>query len=821
MSNMGETSYKTPGLSEGEAKRRLEKFGLNQSAKPHQIYFFGILKEEITEPMILLLLSVGIIYSLWGKLEDTLTIFSIIIALVLVEVWNEYRAKKAIAALSKLAAPKTRVIRESNVQEIETELIVPGDVLVLNSGTRISADARLITALSLQVDESSLTGESLSVTKSAGDEIYAGTLIVNGEGKAEVTATGLATRFGKISSLAQSIKQPKTPLQIAMKKLAKGLVWAALFFSVTIPMLGVLRGEDLRQMILTGLALAFATIPEEGPIIITMILGLGAYQLSKKDFLIKKIKAAEVLGDATVILTDKTGTLTENVMHVVSVYPGEKEKDVVQSAAALLTEMSLFATDKAVMQKAQELKLEIGQGDIVKERGFGNGRKTRAILRIINGKLQLFVSGAPEEIFDLVTGNVSAYQQELDAETSKGRRVIAVATRTISFSEQDEDFSLLEKDLTMLGLISIEDPARKGVKQTLELAQKAGIRTIMVTGDHPQTALFIAQNVGIPADSALTGDELDPISDEELRKVVKEVSVFARSTPEHKYRLLKALQENGEIVAVTGDGVNDTLALKGANIGIAMGIKGTDAAKEAADVVLADDNYSTIAHAIFEGRKFHDNLRKGFGYYLSVKTALILIFALPVIIGIPFPFAPVQIILLELFMDLAASSGFVAEPAEKSIYQRSPGNPGQKFLDTNMLKNIALSGGSLFAAVIIPYLYALWQQIPVTQAQTIAFSAWIIGHVILAFVSRSENEPLYSIGVFSNKIITLWAFCAFVFLLLSITVPSIGIPLKLSPISLNQLGLIFIVVLLTISWKEIIKIISYSRKQPQSGFPDK
>jgi len=566
-------------------------------------------------------------------------------------------------------------------------------------------------------------------------------------------------------------------------------------------------------MVLTGLALAFATIPEEGPIIITMILGLGAYKLSKNNFLIKKIKATEVLGNATVILTDKTGTLTENNMSVVSVYPPGGEKDVLAAASSLQTEMSELATDRAIVDKARELGVFAPQGEIVRERGFGDGRKTKTVLRKANGKLRLFISGAPEEIFECSGGDMSAYQAELTNETGKGRRVIAVAVKTVPFADQNADFAVLEKDATLVGLMAIEDPARKGVEETLELARRAGIRTIMVTGDHPQTALSIARKVGIDAEQVLTGPELDALSDTDLKKTVQEVSVFARSTPEHKYRLLLALQANGEIVAVTGDGVNDTLALKGAHIGIAMGIKGTDAAKEAADVVLADDNYNTIARAIFEGRKFFDNLRKGFGYYLSVKTALILTFTLPVVLGIPFPFAPVQIILLELFMDLAASSGFVAEPAEKTIYQRSPRHQKEKFLNAKMLKNIALSGVSLFVAVMIPYGYALRQGLPLVQAQTIAFSAWIIGHILLAFVSRSEHEPLSSLGIFSNKAINLWAFSAFAFLLLATQIPALGTRLKLHPVSIAQLGLIFLVSFLAIFWREIVKLLSYKQTQ--------
>jgi len=801
------------GLSAAEARSRLARLGLNRLAKPYQVKFGAIAKEEVTEPMILLLIGVGIVYSVWGKLEDALTIFSIIIVLTFVEVWNEFRAKKAIASLAQLAAPRTRVLRDGSVTEVETEAVVPGDILVVGSGSRVAADATLLDAFSLQVDESSLTGESLPAAKSAGEAIYAGTLVVAGEGRAEVTATGLSTKIGRISAMAQSVKPPKTPLQLAMKDLALKLVWVALFFSVAIPVLGLARGQGLREMILTGLALAFATIPEEGPIIITMILGLGAYKLSKNNFLVKKVKAAEVLGNATVILTDKTGTLTENEMSVVAVVPAGREKEVLSLAASSLSELTLFATDRAVLKKAREAGATADGGPIVRERGFGDGRKTKSVLRRSENGATLYMSGSPEEIFALAGGDLAAYQAELVSQTGRGRRVIAVASKTLPSGDSDEGFGSLEKGVALAGLLALEDRPRPGVAETLSTARKAGVRTVMVTGDHPLTALAVAREVGIPADRVLSGPELDALTDEDLSTAVRDVSVFARTTPENKYRLLQALQRNGEVVAVTGDGVNDTLALKGAHIGIAMGIKGTDAAKEAADVVLADDNYNTIGRAIFEGRKFFDNLRKGFGYYLSVKTALILTFLLPVVVGVPFPFAPVQIILLELFMDLAASAGFVAEPAERTIYSRPPRDPREKFISAGVVRRIAVSGVSLFLAVMVPYGYALSHGWPRAKAQTIAFSAWIIGHVLLAFVSRSEREPLTSLGPFGNKVIDGWALCAFGFLVLATRVQALSAPLRLERASFGELGLIFATgFVVIVLWKELAKLLAYKKK---------
>jgi len=800
------TSPDRTGLSSSEAEKRLAEFGLNQVSKPYEVNFLDIAKEEVTEPMILLLFVVGFFYSIWGKIEDALTILIVILVLVFVEIWNEYRAKKAISALSKIASPTTKVYRDGEVKEVLTEQIVPGDILLLTPGTRVAADGKTTESFNLLEDESHLTGESFPQEKEKGDEVYAGSLILSGEGKAEVSATGKNTRIGKISSLAQEIKPPKTPLQLAMRDLAGKLVWVAVFFSVLIPLLGFLRGQDLQQMILTGLALAFAVIPEELPIVITMVLGLGSYKLSHENFLVKKLKAVEVLGNTTVIVTDKTGTITENKMRVVSVLPEEREKEVMKAAWEALTELSLAPTDKAITDKATELGLATDQGELVRERSFGDHKKTKSVVRRMKDKLELVVTGAPEEILPLSKNDKGRINSLLEGEAAKGRRVIAVAHRFLSSGELKVPFSEIEKNLDFLGIVSLEDPPRKEVATTIGQVTRAGIRTVVVTGDHPLTASYIAKSVGIPSEKVLTGDDLDRLSDDELRKAVEEVSVFARTAPEHKYRLVKALRENGEVVAVTGDGVNDTLALKGADIGVAMGIKGTDAAKEAADVVLADDNYVTIGHGIFEGRKLFDNLTKGIKYYLSVKVALVLIFLLPALLNIPLPFSPVQIIVLELFMDLAASAGFVAEPAEKTIYSRPPRDPKEKFLNSRMIRGILVSGLSLCVAVVAAYTYAVYLNAMQIQLQTIAFTTWMIAHILLAFVSRSEKEPLYSLGLLSNHLMDLWALGVAIFLILGLTVPSIGLNLRLTSLTLVQIGIVIAISFVTTFWQELGKI---------------
>jgi len=773
------------GLTSVEAKKRLVISGTNQIFNPTKISFFGIARHEVTEPMILLLLFVGFIYSIWGKLDDALTIFAVIALLVFAEVYNEFRAKKAIASLERIAAPRSKVMRDAVITEVASEEVVPGDVILLGSGTKIAADSRIIKAVDVQIDESILTGESFPKEVKEGDSVFAGTIVVAGEGLAEIVTTGAGTKLGAIAATAKQIRAPRTPLQLSMKKLSGQLVYVAVFFSMVIPLLGIIRGQDLKTMVLTGLSLAFATIPEELPIVITMVLGLGAYTLSKNNFLVKRIKAAETLGNASVIVTDKTGTITESKLRIAFVYPANRE-EVLKAALNSLSDYSSSPIEQEIRAQAKVA----ASGEIVSQRNLGDGRKTRSIVRRSSDGSILYISGAPEEVFRACKSINSDIRLMLDAETKRGRRVIAVASKNILKVEAFKD---METEMDFAGLLSFEDPPRQGVKETIAKAARAGIRTIMVTGDHPLTAGFIAGQVGISNNKVMTGEELDKLSDDQLKMTVRSVSVYARTTPEHKYRIVKALQSNGEVVAVTGDGINDSLALKGADIGIAMGVKGTDVAKEAAEVVLADDNFNTIARGIFEGRKFFDNLRKGIKYYLSVKVALIMIFLLPVILNVPMPFSPIQIILLELFMDLAASAGFVNEPEEKDIYLRKPREAKEDVINRSAMFDIFSKGILLFISVMAVYFYARYRGLNLELTQTYAFSAWIFAHIALAHVSRSDKQTIAATGIFSNLVINIWSILAIGVLIAAIYLPAISHQFNLTrvpPVTIIQIAII-------------------------------
>jgi Ca2+-transporting ATPase len=842
------------GLTDQEAVQRLATYGRNRLVEETEIRFLAILKEEITEPMILLLIAVGVLYSVLGNLTDALTIIAIITILVLVEVWNEYRAKRSIAALKKLAPPTTLVLRNGQPREVQTALLVPGDVILMKTGQRVPADARLLSAFGLEVDEASLTGESFPVAKNANailpsetriteqvNMVFAGTVINRGQAKALITATGVNTEVGRVAGLVKASKEPKTPLQLSMKQLSKSLVWIALFFCVLVPVLGFLRGLQLEQMILTGLALAFAVIPEELPIIITMVLGVGAYSLSRKNALVKRLRAAETLGSVTMIATDKTGTITENKMRIEHLYfdgksvetPSFKENEREALKTALLASDAIRdLTGDTVLTNpmAQAILEQIRQGEIDVEKlrkdwvlkdelSFDSERKLASYVYQYGGSLVVLSSGAPESVLDKSTKTLlkgkeveitDATRQEVADNivemAQSGERLLAFGYRRLPATSK-MDKTDLEQNLVFVGIVGFIDPPRKEVKGAIRTCQEAGIKVVMITGDHPETARAIAAQVGINSARVLTGSEISKVNDKELKRALGETFVFARVTPEDKLRLVRLFRESGEVVAVTGDGINDAPALKEAHIGVSMGIRGTDVAKETADMVLTDDNFATIKTAVKEGRKLFGNLRKGVRYYLACKVALVASFLLPIAIGVPLPFAPIQIIVLELFMDLAASATFVAEPEESGTMTKPPVDPKEKFMNRSMLTGIFIGALSLFAAVTTNFLLVWFQTQNLTQAQTVAFATWMLGHILLALNFRSEKEPLVKLGFFSNKVMVLWALLAVVTLIVGTSLPVVHESLKITNLNLQDWALVIIVSFAATFWMELKKIL--------------
>lgn len=844
------------GLTDQEAAQHLGQYGKNILVEESEIRFLGILREEITEPMILLLIAVGVLYSILGSLTDALTIIVIIVILVLAEVWNEYRAKRSISALRQLAPPTALVLRNGQLVEMQTAFLVPGDILLLKVGQRVPADARLLEAYGLEVDESSLTGESFPAAKDATvvlpsdtritdqtNMLFTGTVITRGRAKAAVTSTGVNSELGRIAGIIKAAKEPQTALQLAMKQLSKTLVWVALFFAILIPVLSYVRGlqPSPGEAILYGLSLAFVVIPEELPIIITMVLGVGSYALSRKGAIVKRLRAAETLGTVTVIATDKTGTITENKMQVEHFYFDgtvrsssefkENEKAALRTAflasdaihdltpAAVLGNPMAQAIQQRLKQDTVDIQALSRDWVLKDELSFDVKRKLATYVYQYGSSQIALSSGAPEKILEnssriLLRGEETPLNDALRSEVMvvlaqmahSGERLLAFGYHRLPTDSAYNEESL-ERDIVFVGIIGFIDPPRKEVKGAIQTCQEAGIKVIMITGDHPETARTIASQVGIDSTNVLTGGEIGKMTDADLKEALKRTYVFARVTPEDKLRLVRLLKENGEVVAVTGDGINDAPALKEAHIGIAMGTRGTDVAKEAASMILTDDNFATIETAVKEGRKLFGNLRKGIRYYLACKVALVSIFLTPIILGIPLPFAPIQIIVLELFMDLAASATFVAEPEETGSMQKPPINPKEKFLNKPMLRSLFLGAFSLFIAVTATFLLAYYTTTDIKYARTIAFATWMFGHIFLALNFRSEREPLIKEGLLSNKVMLLWALLVFVTLVVGTSLPPVQAALQITGLHIGDWPIVIGVSFAATFWMELAKIL--------------
>ena len=844
------------GLSAELVKKKQTRDGLNYLHEKKKERFWEEFLEELTEPLILLLVLTAIIYIIIGETFDGIVIFGIILLLNAIEVINDNRADNAMNALHDLAEPNAIVIRNNVQIEIPIIDLVKGDIILLHAGERVPADIRIIESYGLAVDESTLTGESIPIEKDSlkvlsedtpitdhSNMVYNGTLITRGRGRGIVVEIGMHTELGKIIGITQEIEETPTILQKTMDELSIKLVWIAIFFSISIPILGVvIANEPLDLMIVTGLSLAFATIPEELPIIITMVLALGAYTLSKNNVIVRNLKVIETLGMITTVATDKTGTLTKNELEIAEFFPPTEQKKLLLTGIlcndSMTEKISSYddPLELALLLSAQKSGFELKEiqqkHQRIQEFPFDTNRKMMSIitkenLMTIQSSSQnqkyynIWVKGSPENIIQNSTKfysdnsnlerNNKQYTQILNKiteMTAQGLRVIGLATKITNFIPTSQ--TQAENDLTFIGLIGFFDPPREEVKSSIKSMQEGGVRTIMITGDHSLTARAIANKVGLDTNqNLLTGSEIDVLSEEDLRKVVQKTTIFARTTPEQKLKIVKSLQENGECVAVTGDGLNDAPALIRANIGIAMGKGGTDIARESADLVLIDDNYQSFTIAVHEGRRLYANLRKGVRYYLAIKIALVLIMLFPILLKIPVPFAPIQIIFIELFMDLAAAITFSVEKEENYILFINPRNPDHPFMDKYMVITIILSSFVISMIVLVAYIYTWNLNRNLLQSQTVAFVTWMISHVFLAMNMRTEHEPLIQIGLFSNSLIVLW-FIASVLLVLLLTSISFFNPIfKITSLRLERWVLIVIIAFIGTFWVEILKLFTF------------
>jgi P-type Ca2+ transporter type 2C len=758
------------GLAGAEAAKRLRELGANRIAPETREPLWRELVEPLTEPLILLLMAVGVLSAVFGELRDGIAIFIIIGLVAAVEAGTELRARRALTGLSALSAPRARVLRDGALLEVPVEEVVPGDVLSLAVGDVVPADCRLVDAHQLALDESTLTGEPQPAAKGVvrvpeetplaerSSMVFAGTVVVAGEGRGLVVETGTATELGRLGRMTAEERAPRTPLQRTVAELARYVLVLAVAASVLVPLIGVLRGQPFTDMLLAGLTLAFATVPEELPLLVTLLLAVGGYRLARRGALLRNLRAAETLGGVTEVVTDKTGTLTENRLRLVRV-EGRRE-------AVLKVALASQAATNAQAQVGDPLGLELAAaahhegvswpGEEVSLFPFDPERKRMSRVWRDGHGLHVAAKGAPESILAVARGNAEdlAQAQELaDRLANEGLRVLAFAEReadTVPASAKDA-----EQSLDLLGFAAFDDPLRPGVPEAIEALTGAGVRTMIVTGDHPRTAAAVAARAGLDGvEVRLGGANLAKLSDDEISRDLIDRVLVARATPVDKLRIVRALQRRGEVVAVTGDGVNDAPALAAADVGIAMGKRGTDLARETADLVVTDDAFPTIEAAIEGGRAIGSRLRRAVAFYLGAKAALVAVLALPLALGFAAPFRPVHIVILELFMDLGPSVAFVSEPSAPGAMRQPPRNPARRFLDRDELGAILLTAASLSVAVALAFFLVRHDGAEYGAAAAIA--TWLLGHVGVAWALRAE--PF--LPARENVFFPLWAVLA-------------------------------------------------------------
>jgi len=766
------------GLSKTEASAKLKTKGYNElpSSKPKNV--LHIAWEVMREPMFLLLISCGVLYIILGDYTEGIILLSTNLIIIFITFYQYQKTEKALDALRQLSSPRALVIRDGQEIRIPGREVVPGDVILLHEGDRIPADSQVIESLNLVVDESLLTGESVPVHKMVKEDfkdslglVFSGTLVVQGKGKALVTATGIATHFGKIGTSLQSIEPEETRLQQEMKKLIKNLFIIGAFLSLGVMIAYYFTRGTIIQSILNGLAAAMAILPEEFPVVLTVFMALGAWRLSKKNVLTRKPSAIESLGSATVLCTDKTGTITQNKMEIVSLFTHDKwidKSDFItqkETIAPLIT-TALFASqrdsidpmEKAISNTNTLLSSSPLQYSLIKEYPLSKAlfAMTRVVEMVDTKELLISCKGAPETIIDLCKLNTDLKADILNTVgkmADKGYRVIAVAKVSIpngKLPETQQEFTF-----EYLGLIGFEDPIRPEVPQAIKECHDAGIQVIMITGDYPATALSIANQIGMEQKEILTGDVLEKLSDAELQEKIKNVSIFARVVPDQKLRIVQALKANKEIVAMTGDGVNDAPALKAAHIGIAMGNKGTDVAREASSLVLLDDNFASIVAAIRLGRKIFDNLQKAMSYIIAIHIPIIGLTLLPSFFAkLPLLLMPVHIVFMELIIDPVCSVAFESEQEEKNIMNRPPRNPRENFFGGKQILLSVVQGVLLLLMVIGIYFLSIHEGHTTGEVRAIAFSSLIVGNVFLILTNLSKTRSAFA--ALTEKNVALW-----------------------------------------------------------------
>lgn len=868
------------GLSNAEAERRLKTYGLNKLPEAEAISKLKIILHQFTSPLIYILIVAAIVTTFLGEYIDTGVIVTVLILNAIIGYFQEYKAETSVRALQSMVVPRAKVIRDGKEQEIPSDRLVPGDIVLLASGMRVPADLRLLKATELRIEEAALTGESVPVEKKIGpipeenltpgdqtNMAFMGTVVVNGRAKGVVVETGLNTVLGQIAREVKELSVTKTPLQQKITKFAHFIGFLVLGSAIAISLLGFSLGMAIGEIFKIAVAASVAAVPEGLPIVVTITMAIGISRMAKRNAIIRKLPAVETLGSTSVICSDKTGTLTKNEMTVKVINDTQHSYEVTGSgydpegeilrdwedceASSLdgvcgVLRIGLLCNESRIYEEGGQYRVDGDptEGALIvsamkaglnpeeeRERypqlsiiPFESERGFMATLHQHNGKKFIFAKGAPEKLLEMCSGASGGLP--LDKEkilrtaehfAQDGMRVLAMAYKEVPQEFGELTHETLEGDLTLAGLQGMIDPPRPEAIEAIKGCHEAGIRVAMITGDHAVTAKAIGRMMGIGHKDpiVLTGKELETMNDEELFGKVKEVSIFARVSPQHKLRIVQQVMKHGEVVAVTGDGVNDAPALKAAHIGVAMGKTGTDVAREAADMVITDDNFASIFHAVEEGRVVFDNIRKVTLFLIPTGFAAIVSILVAMALDIPIPYVAAQLLWINLVTNGLQDVALAFEPGEKDVLRRKPRSLREGIMSRLMYERSVLVGLIISAGVIFNFISALEEGVSLERARTIAVTTMVLFQFFQAWNSRSELRSVFTLNPLSNPFLFYSMVAAFLAQIAVVYVPALQWVFRTESLSLEEWWRILGVALSVVIAVEIDKAIRRKRRTPK------